>query len=183
MRTRRSEAPATRVPQPEYPGSRRRLRSLRLRCESPLHLSTATTCCRSDVGEVRQRRWHCGLRRSAAGRPALSSARRPASRSPSAPTASPAPGGASVNAIRVGDPFKGGGTPDPTNPGITCPTKVRTVQNWFNPCAFANPEAGQHRLHDWQVLRTARRFRTRSPAQAAYAVRRQQPRSDPRPGL
>lgn len=37
------------------------------------------------------------------------------------------------------NPFKGGGTPDPTNPSITCPAKVRTLQHWFNPCAFANP--------------------------------------------
>ena len=51
------------------------------------------------------------------------------------------PGGSAVNAIRVRDPFKGGGSPDPTNPGITCPAKVRTVQHWFNPCAFANPQA------------------------------------------
>ncbi len=51
------------------------------------------------------------------------------------------PSGAGVNAIRRGDPFKGGGTPDPSNPGITCPTKVRTIQNWYNPCAFANPLA------------------------------------------
>ena len=50
------------------------------------------------------------------------------------------PGGASVNAIRIGDPFKGGGSPDPSNPGIVCPTTVRTVQNWYNPCAFANPK-------------------------------------------
>ncbi len=51
------------------------------------------------------------------------------------------PSGAAYNAIRIGDPFKGGGTPDPSNPGITCPTKVRTVQNWYNPCAFRNPQA------------------------------------------
>ena len=50
------------------------------------------------------------------------------------------PAGASVNANRVGDPFKGGGSPNSTNLGITCPTKVRTVLNWYNPCAFANPE-------------------------------------------
>ena len=49
-------------------------------------------------------------------------------------------GGAAVNAIRVGDPFKGGGTPNASNAGITCPAKVRTVQNWYNPCAFANPQ-------------------------------------------
>jgi hypothetical protein len=51
------------------------------------------------------------------------------------------PGGASVNAIRIGDPYKAGGNPDPSNPGIVCPTQVRSVQNWYNPCAFANPKA------------------------------------------
>ncbi len=51
------------------------------------------------------------------------------------------PGGATANAIRIGDPFKEGGTADPSNPGIVCPAKVRTVQNWYNPCAFANPKA------------------------------------------
>ncbi len=49
------------------------------------------------------------------------------------------PTGSGINAIRIGDPFKGGGSPNSTNPGVTCPTKVRTVQNWYNPCAFANP--------------------------------------------
>ncbi len=48
-------------------------------------------------------------------------------------------GGSGVNAIRIGDPFKAGGTANSSNPGITCPTKVRTLQNWYNPCAFANP--------------------------------------------
>lgn len=42
------------------------------------------------------------------------------------------------------DPFQGGGSPDPTNPNITCPAKVKTVQNWFNPCAFANPLSGSN---------------------------------------
>jgi hypothetical protein len=51
------------------------------------------------------------------------------------------PGGATVNAHRIGDPFAAGGSANSTNPGVTCPTKVRTVQNWFNPCAFANPQA------------------------------------------
>ena len=51
------------------------------------------------------------------------------------------PSGASVNANRVSNPFSGGGSANSTNSGITCPTKVRTVQNWYNPCAFANPEA------------------------------------------
>lgn len=51
------------------------------------------------------------------------------------------PSGASARAIRVSDPFTGGGTPDPSyGSSFTCPTKVRTVQNWYNPCAFRNPE-------------------------------------------
>jgi outer membrane receptor protein involved in Fe transport len=47
--------------------------------------------------------------------------------------------GASTFAALVGDPFKGGGTPQASNPNITCPAKVRTLTNWYNPCAFANP--------------------------------------------
>jgi hypothetical protein len=46
--------------------------------------------------------------------------------------------GAGARAIRVGDPFKAGGTP--TSSASACPTKVRTVNNWYNPCAFVNPE-------------------------------------------
>ena len=51
------------------------------------------------------------------------------------------PSGSGVRAIRIGDPFKAGGSPGSTNLGVTCPTKVRTVQNFYNPCAFANPQA------------------------------------------
>ncbi len=50
------------------------------------------------------------------------------------------PGGAGGNAHRVGNPFAAGGTPNSTNAGVACPTKVRTIQNWYNPCAFANPQ-------------------------------------------
>ena len=45
-------------------------------------------------------------------------------------------------AILQRDPFSAGGSPDPTNPKTTCPTKVRNIKNWFNPCAFANPLPG-----------------------------------------
>jgi hypothetical protein len=51
------------------------------------------------------------------------------------------PSGSGVYAIRIGNPFAAGGSPNASNPGITCPAKVKTVQNWFNPCAFANPQA------------------------------------------
>ena len=37
---------------------------------------------------------------------------------------------------QVGDPNKAGG-------GAGCPTRVHTVQNWFNPCAFAQAPAGE----------------------------------------
>jgi hypothetical protein len=41
---------------------------------------------------------------------------------------------------KVGDPFAAGGTADPaTQPGFVCATKTRTREQWFNPCAFANP--------------------------------------------
>jgi hypothetical protein len=47
--------------------------------------------------------------------------------------------GASAYPYLVGNPFKGGGSPNSTNPDITCPTKVRNRTNWYNPCAFADP--------------------------------------------
>ena len=60
--------------------------------------------------------------------------------SPSISTAN----GGSARAILVGDPFASGGTPDTANnPSLTsCPTQVRTRDNWYNPCAFMNPLAG-----------------------------------------
>jgi hypothetical protein len=48
----------------------------------------------------------------------------------------------SARAVIVRDPYSGGGTPDPSNPDITCPSKVRTKENWYNPCAFRNPLNG-----------------------------------------
>jgi hypothetical protein len=50
--------------------------------------------------------------------------------------------GGGAKAILVGDPFKAGGSPDASNPGVTCAQKVRTKTNWYNPCAYANPLAG-----------------------------------------
>ena len=58
-----------------------------------------------------------------------------------APNITTAAGGTAF-AFRVGDPFKGGGQPNSTNTGISCPSKVRTITNWYNPCAFANPLPG-----------------------------------------
>ncbi len=47
--------------------------------------------------------------------------------------------GASAFPYLVSNPYQGGGTPNATNPGITCPATVRNATNWYNPCAFANP--------------------------------------------
>ena len=49
------------------------------------------------------------------------------------------PNGGTAEAIKIRDPFAPGGTPDPSNPTITCATKTKTIQHWYNPCAFANP--------------------------------------------
>jgi hypothetical protein len=45
------------------------------------------------------------------------------------------PSGGSARAIQVSDPFSPGG-------GAGCPTKVRTKDHWYNPCAFTNPLSG-----------------------------------------
>jgi hypothetical protein len=50
--------------------------------------------------------------------------------------------GGTANAILIRDPFSAGGTPDPSNPGVTCAAHTRTRINWYNPCAFANPLPG-----------------------------------------
>jgi hypothetical protein len=55
----------------------------------------------------------------------------------------------------VGDPYSGGGTPNPSNPSIACPAVVGTVQHWYNPCAFQNPLAGSLILPGQSLTGTA----------------------------
>ncbi len=50
--------------------------------------------------------------------------------------------GGTARAILIRNPFVGGGTPDPSNPDMSCPTQVHNKTNWFNPCSFANPLPG-----------------------------------------
>lgn len=52
--------------------------------------------------------------------------------------------GGYANAILVGNPFAAGGSSGATNPGVTCATQTRTLTNWYNPCAFANPLPGSN---------------------------------------
>jgi hypothetical protein len=48
-----------------------------------------------------------------------------------------------INAIRVGNPFQGGGIPPAANlDSASCPTQVKTRANWYNPCAFIDPMSG-----------------------------------------
>jgi hypothetical protein len=49
------------------------------------------------------------------------------------------PNGATAYAIQVRDPYSPGGAPPAGNTGTTCAAHTRTVQHWFNPCAFTNP--------------------------------------------
>ncbi len=49
------------------------------------------------------------------------------------------PNGGGANAIRVRDPFASGGSPDPSNPAISCASSTRNKLHWYNPCAFDNP--------------------------------------------
>jgi hypothetical protein len=58
-------------------------------------------------------------------------------------TFSSAAGGSYINAIRIGDPFKGGGIPDARNLDTSsCPATVKNKNNWYNPCAFIDPLSG-----------------------------------------
>jgi Carboxypeptidase regulatory-like domain/TonB-dependent Receptor Plug Domain len=54
-------------------------------------------------------------------------------------------GGGGARAIVRRDPYAGGGeVADPTNTAIeSCPAKVRTKANYFNPCALGNPVPGE----------------------------------------
>ena len=57
------------------------------------------------------------------------------------PNISTAAGGtARANLVR--DPYAPGGSPDPSNPTITCAASTRNRMHWYNPCAFANPVPG-----------------------------------------
>jgi hypothetical protein len=52
-----------------------------------------------------------------------------------------------LHAIRIGDPFKGGGSVPDVNidmAGQTCPARVKNRTNWYNPCAFIDPKPGSN---------------------------------------
>jgi hypothetical protein len=51
------------------------------------------------------------------------------------------PSGAGAHALKIHDPFSSGGSAPANNPGISCATRTRTVQNWYNPCSYTNPKA------------------------------------------
>ncbi len=47
--------------------------------------------------------------------------------------------GSGAHPYKIASPFATGGSPDPQAASFTCPTKVRTTTNWYNPCSFRNP--------------------------------------------
>ncbi len=49
------------------------------------------------------------------------------------------PNGGTANALLIRDPFKPGGSPDPSNGAASCAQSTRNRAHWYNPCAFANP--------------------------------------------
>lgn len=53
------------------------------------------------------------------------------------PTGLSGAAGTGTRAVKIGDPFKTGGTATVANQ--TCATSVRTEKQWYNPCAFTNP--------------------------------------------
>ena len=58
------------------------------------------------------------------------------------PNVSSAGGTGTRGALPIGDVFTPGGTPNATNASVVCAQHTRTVQNWYNPCNFANTLAG-----------------------------------------
>jgi hypothetical protein len=62
----------------------------------------------------------------------------PISVSPNITTAA----GGTAHALLTGNPFAPGGSPNATNPTVSCATRTRTLTNWYNPCAFSNPLPG-----------------------------------------
>jgi hypothetical protein len=61
-------------------------------------------------------------------------------------------GASQINAIRLTDPYKGGGSAPASNPDTgTCPASVKNRTNWYNPCAFGDPVSGLDPSLVWNV--------------------------------
>jgi hypothetical protein len=59
--------------------------------------------------------------------------------------------GGSTYAYAISNPFASGGSPNPTNPSISCATATHTHAHWYNPCAFANPLPASQ-LNNYQAV-------------------------------
>ena len=99
----------------------------------------------------------------------------------------PANGFNEINAIKIGNPFAGGGTPPAANvdmTGNTCPAKVHNRQNWFNPCAFIDPSLNRYESRRISTNRPASRLvhcRSVLPTPSRFPAQKQ-PRSMGRDG-
>ncbi len=58
------------------------------------------------------------------------------------PDISTASGGNAFAIVTQHNYYAPGGTPNATNPSVTCAAHTKNTKNWYNPCAFSNPLPG-----------------------------------------
>ncbi len=60
------------------------------------------------------------------------------------PNNSGANGANTRRAYVTSSPYAAGGSPNSTNPSISCAGSTRNITHWYNPCAFSNPLPGSN---------------------------------------
>lgn len=76
--------------------------------------------------------------------------------------------GGSTFAYAIRDPYVAGGSPNSTNPSVTCATATHTHAHWFNPCAFANPLPASQ-LNNYQAVTNTTNPSANAPTTEAVA--------------
>jgi hypothetical protein len=76
--------------------------------------------------------------------------------------------GGTTYAFAISDPFASGGSPNSTNPSITCATATHTHAHWYNPCAFANPLPASQ-LNNYQAVTNTANPSANAPTTDAVA--------------
>jgi hypothetical protein len=76
--------------------------------------------------------------------------------------------GGTTFAYAISNPFAAGGSPNPTNPSITCATATHTHAHWYNPCAFANPLPASQ-LNNYQAATNTSNPSANAPTSDAVA--------------
>ena len=76
--------------------------------------------------------------------------------------------GGSTYAYAISNPFAPGGSPNPTNPSISCAAATHTHAHWYNPCAFANPLPASQ-LNNYQAVTNTANPSANAPTTDAVA--------------